>query len=204
MVENITWYGHATMKLSGEKIVYIDPFQLQDTTYEAADIVLITHDHSDHCSPEDIAKVSKADTVVIAPASCQGKLTGKTRVIAAGETISEQGVQIETVPAYNLKKQFHPKSAGGVGYIVTLNGKRIYQAGDTDFIPEMKTISADIVIVPVGGTYTMDAEEAAQAVNAMRPEVAIPMHYGAIVGSGSDAERFKGLVTVPVEILSRG
>ncbi len=202
MVENITWYGHATMKFQGEKIVYIDPYELQGSSYEPADIVLITHDHYDHCSPQDIQKVVKADTVIIAPASCQSQLSGKVKLIAAGEKIIEQGVQIEAVPAYNIGKKFHPKSAGGVGYIVTLNGKRIYQAGDTDFIPEMKQITADIAILPVGGTYTMTAAEAVEAANAINPEIAIPMHFGAIIGSQKDAEEFKRGTHGRVEILT--
>lgn len=202
MIDYITWYGHATMKLRGEKIVYIDPYEMKSRSYEPADIVLVTHDHYDHCVPEDITKVSKANTVIIAPVNCKGKLQGNVKIIAAGETITEQGVPIEAVPAYNIGKRFHPKSAGGVGYIVTLNGRRIYQAGDTDLIPEMKQINADIVILPVGGTYTMTAKEAAEAANIINPEVAIPMHYGAIVGSSSDAETFKRLTNVPVEILT--
>ena len=201
MLDYITWYGHATMKLSGEKIVYIDPFEMKHKKYEPADIVLITHDHYDHCSPGDIAKVAKASTVIIAPKSCQGKLKGNVKIIGAGETVTEQSVLIEAVPAYNLNKKFHPKSAGGLGYIVTLNGKRIYQAGDTDFIPEMKQIKADVAILPIGGTYTMTAAEAADAANTIQPEVAIPMHYGSIVGSAKDAEMFKRLANVPVDIL---
>lgn len=204
MVENITWYGHATMQFKGDgKVIYIDPFEMKLSRYEQADIVLITHDHFDHCSPDDIKKVSKPGTVIIAPKNCQGKLRGNVRVIAAGETITEQGVQIEAVPAYNIGKQFHPKSAGGVGYIITLQGKRIYQAGDTDFIPEMEEIEADIAILPVGGTYTMTAEEAAKAANAINPEIALPMHYGSVAGSAKDAEKFKELTNVSVEILTK-
>ncbi len=202
MIDFITWYGHATMKFKGEKVIYIDPYELTQKQYEPADIVLVTHDHYDHCSAGDIAKVSKSTTVIIAPKSCQGKLKGNVRIIAAGEILTEQGVQIEAVPAYNINKTFHPKSAGGVGYIVTLKGKRIYQAGDTDFIPEMKQIKADVVILPVGGTYTMTASEAAEAANTIQPEVAIPMHYGSIVGSTTDAETFKNLTKVSVEILT--
>lgn len=202
MIDYITWYGHATIQLSGEKIVYIDPYEMGQGSYEPADIVLITHDHYDHCSLSDIAKVSKASTVIIAPKNCKGKLKGNVRIIAAGEMLTEQGVQIEAVSAYNVGKTFHPKSAGGVGYIITLRGKRIYQAGDTDFIPEMKAIKADVVILPVGGTYTMTAGEAAKAANTIQPELAIPMHYGTIVGSVTDAETFKRHTNVPVEILT--
>ena len=202
MIDYITWYGHATMKFSGEKVVYIDPYEMGQGPYEPADIVLITHDHYDHCASDDITKISKPGTVIIAPKNCKGKLKGHVRIIAAGETLTEQGVQIEAVPAYNIGKAFHPKSAGGVGYIFTLNGKRIYQAGDTDVIPEMKQIKADVVILPVGGTYTMTAGEAAKAANTIQPEIAIPMHYGTIIGSATDAETFKRHTNVPVEILT--
>ena len=204
MVENISWYGHATMKFSGEKIVYIDPYELHLPYYEAADIVLITHEHDDHCSPEDLRKLVKADTVIYAPISCRTLLAefAAVKIIAPGEISIEQGVRIEAIPAYNIKKRYHPESAGGLGYVVTLNEKRIYQAGDTDFIPIMKSVEADIVILPVGGLYTMNAEEAAKAANAIQPDLAIPMHFGAIVGSAVDAEKFRELTNVPVEILT--
>ena len=204
MVENICWYGHATMKFSGEKIVYIDPYELHLKQYESADIILITHEHYDHCSPEDIRKISKDETVIYAPLSCKAELNdfAHVKIIAPGEISIEQGVRIEAIPAYNIKKRYHPESAGGVGYVATLNGKRIYQAGDTDFIPIMRSVKADIAILPVGGLYTMDAAEAAKAADAIQPEVAIPMHFGAIVGSAVDAEKFKELTAVPVEILT--
>lgn len=202
MIDFITWYGQASTKLTGEKIIYIDPFEMNNDDYEAADIILVTHDHFDHCSLADIQKVSGNSTTIIAPPNCSSKLSGDIKSITPDETIVEQGIQIEAVPAYNLGKTFHPKTSGGLGYIVTLNGKRIYQAGDTDFIPEMENIKADIVILPVGGTYTMNAEEAAKAANIIKPETAIPIHFGSIVGSQKDAENFKRLAGVPVIILS--
>lgn len=202
MIDFITWYGHATMKFSGEKIVYVDPYELHLPSYDPADIILITHDHSDHCCPADIAKISKANTVILAPESCQAKLRGNVKIIKAGDTIIEQGIQLEAVPAYNTGKRFHPRSAGGLGYIVTINGKRVYQAGDTDFIPVMQQVKADIAILPIGGTYTMNAEEAAHAADVIQPELAIPMHFGAIIGSMIDADKFKKFTSVPVEILT--
>ena len=118
-----------------------------------------------------------------------------------GESTTANGVKIEAVPAYNINKQFHPKSNNWVGYIFTLDGQRIYQAGDTDAIPEMKNVKADVVLMPVGGTYTMTAQEAAEATNAINPKLAIPMHWGKIVGSANDAETFKKLVKCEVQIL---
>ncbi len=204
MSENIFWLGHDSFRLTGEKVVYIDPWKLAAGA-EKADVILVTHDHHDHFSPDDIAKLSQAGTVVVAPAAVAAKLGGKTIVAQAGDRLSAAGVAIEVVPAYNPNKKFHPKSAGCVGYIVTLNGKRIYHAGDTDLIPEMTQIKTDIALLPVSGTYVMTAVEAAEAANTIKPALAIPMHYGdaEVVGTREDAEEFKRLAKVPVEILEK-
>ena len=204
MSDNIFWLGHDSFRLKGEKVVYIDPWKLAPGA-EKADVILVTHEHYDHYSEDDIAKISRADTVVVAPASVAAKRAGKTMVVKPGDKVSAAGVAIEVVSAYNANKKFHPKSAGHVGYIVTLNGKRIYHAGDTDLIPEMTQIKADIALLPVSGTYVMTAVEAAEAANTIKPALAIPMHYGdpAVVGSRSDAEEFKRRARVPVEILEK-
>ncbi|HEX7594588.1 MAG TPA: MBL fold metallo-hydrolase [Anaerolineae bacterium] len=204
MSENIFWLGHDSFRLKGEKVVYIDPWKLAAGA-EKADVILVTHDHHDHFSPDDIAKLSRADTVVVAPAAVAAKLGGKTVIAQAGDRLSAAGVAIEVVPAYNPNKKFHPKSAGYVGYIVTLNGKRIYHAGDTDLIPEMTQIKTDIALLPVSGTYVMTPVEAAEAANTIKPALAIPMHYGDadVVGTRQDAEEFKRLANVPVEILEK-
>ncbi len=199
MLENVHWLGHASFKLTGEKVIYIDPWQLK--TEEPADIILITHGHHDHCSPEDVARIRAPQTSVVAPADCVAKLGGRVKVVAPGEKITVQGIQIETVLACNPAKQFHPRQAQGIGYLVTLNGQRIYHAGDTDRTPEMDSVRADVALLPVGGKYTMDATEAAGAADAIHPQVAVPMHWGTIVGSRSDAERFRNLAHVPVQIL---
>ena len=201
LLKNVHWLGHASFRLNGEKVVYIDPYQLKTT--QPADIILITHGHYDHCSPDDVRKIRQATTAIVATGDCASKLGGEVRVIKAGEVITLQGVSIEAVPAYNIGKSYHPKEAGGLGYIVTLNGVRIYHAGDTDHTPEMDAVRADVALLPVGGKYTMDAREAAEAVNAMKPKVAVPMHWGNIVGSKADAERFAQLCQVPVRILER-
>ena len=198
MLENIFWLGHSTIRIDGEKVIYIDPWKLRDP--KEADIILISHSHYDHLSPEDVGKIQKNDTVIITTQDCATGLSGDVRIVNPGNTIRVGEVEIEAVSAYNIDKAFHPKENNWLGFVVTVTGKRIYYCGDTDFIPEMEGISADIMIVPVGGTYTMNAEEAAQAVNMVKPETAIPVHYGDIVGSLEDAEKFRELCGVPVDI----
>lgn len=199
MTEDIHWLGHDTFRISGSKVIYTDPFRLKKG--DGADVILITHEHHDHCSPDDVKKIMKADTVIVAPADCANKMSGNVRVVKPGDKVSIAGIEIEAVPAYNTNKQFHTKDRGWVGYIFTVNHKRIYLAGDTDLIPEMKTFrNIDIALLPVSGTYVMTPDEAVEAALAIKPKTAIPMHYGSIVGSGKDAELFakklKGKVNV--------
>lgn len=200
MVENIHWLGHDSFRVDGPVTIYVDPWQVPAGAPQA-DLVLITHDHYDHCSPEDVRRISKADTVVVTVAAAAKKLKGDVRVVKPGDSLTVKGVPIEVVPAYNVNKRFHPKSAGHVGFIFNVGGQRIYHAGDTDFIPEMKDLQVDIALLPVSGTYVMTAAEAAEAAKAIKPQVAIPMHYGEIVGSKSDAERFRELYTGEVVVL---
>lgn len=200
MIENIHWLGHDTFKIVGEKVIYTDPFKI--SAKDTADIILITHEHYDHCSPDDIKKIQGADTVIVATPDCAGKLSGTVKTVKPGDTLTVDGIAIEAVPSYNTNKQFHTKDRGWVGYIFTVNGKRIYIAGDTDHIPEMKSFKADIALLPVSGTYVMTAEEAIQAALDIKPEIAVPMHYNSIVGSDKDAETFaeglKGKIEVRV------
>lgn len=204
MLENIFWLGHSSVKIRGEKIVYIDPWKLKGG--EKADLILISHSHYDHLSPDDVEKIRKPGTVILTTPDSAAKLKGDVRGLKPGEAVTVEGITVETVPAYNTVRMrspgapFHPRGEGWLGFIVTIGGKRIYYAGDTECNPETKAVKADIAILPVGGTYTMNAEEAAELVNHIRPEAAIPIHWGDIVGAAGDAERFKTLCQVPVEI----
>jgi len=200
MTGNIHWLGHDTFRIEGEQVIYTDPFKIKKKG--TADIILITHEHYDHCSPEDVKKIQGPDTVILSPADCAAKLQGNIKVVKPGDKIEVRGMMIETVPSYNTNKQFHTKDRGWVGYVFTSKGQRIYIAGDTDYIPEMKNIRADIALLPVSGTYVMTADEAAQAALDIKPKVAIPMHYGSIVGTKEDALKFakklKGKIDVVI------
>lgn len=198
----ITWLRHASVLLEGEKRVYIDPWEIKET--KPADVVLITHDHYDHLSLPDLKSICTDNTEILLPESAIPKLKGikgKVHGVRPGQKLTAAGLKVETVPAYNLNKDFHPQAAHNVGYIVTLDGERIYHAGDTDRIPEMKGLAPDVALLPIGGTYTMDVDEAALAAEDLEAKRVIPMHFGAIVGHQEDAERFKKLCKVPVEIL---
>lgn len=210
---NVTWYGHDAFKLvGGGAVVYLDPWQLP-AGVEPANIVLVSHDHFDHCAPDDIARVCTPHTTVLVAEACVAKLSGLTanvRAVAPGERIELGGVTVETVPAYNVDKfreagqPFHPRESGYVGFLVTLEGKRFYHAGDSDFIPEMKELGPiDVAFLPVSGTYVMTAEEAMAAARAIRPKLAVPMHYGSIVGTVEDARRFASAADLSVEILPK-
>ena len=206
-LENIHWLSHASFRIDGDDLaLYIDPWQLADDS-TPADIILITHDHGDHCSPEDVAKIQKEDTVIVTIAASASKLSGQINIVQPGDKLTIKGVGIEAVPAYNLTKfrspgnPFHPKEAGHVGFIVKINGVRIYHTGDADVIPEMESIETDVVLIPVSGTYVMTAEEAVEAVKLIQPKLAIPMHIGRGIGGLDMAEQLKSDSSIPVEIL---
>jgi L-ascorbate metabolism protein UlaG (beta-lactamase superfamily) len=199
MVENIHWLGHDTFKVTGEKTIYTDPFKVKKG--DRADIILITHEHYDHCSPEDAAKLTGQDTVIVATPGCAAKLKGDVKGVKPGDRLNIKGIEIEAVHAYNTNKQFHTKDRNWVGYVFTVDGTRIYIAGDTDHIPEMKDIDCDVALLPVSGTYVMTAEEAVKAALDIKPRVAVPMHYGSIVGDENDARRFKKALDGKIEVV---
>jgi L-ascorbate metabolism protein UlaG (beta-lactamase superfamily) len=207
----ITWLGHDSFKIKNGKTVYIDPYEIKGG--EEADILLISHDHDDHCSPQDVKKIISAKTTIITTAESKRKLSKtkakEIRVAKPGQKILIDDVSIETIPAYNINKfrspghPFHPKENEMLGFIITMNAVRIYHAGDTDFIPEMKLLNVDVAFLPVSGTYVMTAEEAAESTKHIKLKVAIPMHYGSIVGDEGDAERFRTLASCEVRVLSK-
>jgi L-ascorbate metabolism protein UlaG (beta-lactamase superfamily) len=188
----IHWLGHDGFRIEGEAILYIDPWKLEDPNPKA-DIICLTHDHYDHFSPEDVEKILKPGTEIFTTSVVAAKLGTRAHTLRPGDVGEAHGVRVEAVPAYNTNKAFHPKENQLIGFVVEMEGSRIYHAGDTDLIPEMKEIRADVALLPVSGTYVMTAEEAAEAAALIGPKVAIPMHYGEIVGSAEDALRFKEL-----------
>jgi len=200
MIEGIHWLGHDSFRFDGEVTVYVDPWKLKPGQPKA-DLILITHDHYDHCSPEDVAEISGPDTAIVTIKSCANKVKGQVHIVKPGDKTTVKGVKIEAVPAYNTNKTFHPKDAGHVGFIFELGGRRIYHAGDTDLIPEMADFRVDVALLPVSGIYVMTAEEAAQAATRINPQLAIPMHYGAGIGTSEDGERFARLAKVKVTVL---
>jgi L-ascorbate metabolism protein UlaG (beta-lactamase superfamily) len=203
VVKNITWLGHDGFLIKGDgKAIVIDPFQVKQC--EPADIILISHEHYDHCSPEDVKKIRKDSTVIVTEAQSAAKLSGDVRVVQPGDKLMVSGIPIEAVPSYNTNKSFHPKENGWLGFIVTVDGVRVYHAGDTDRIPEMESFQVDIALLPVSGTYVMTAEEAVEAARMFKPKVVIPMHYGAIVGSADDAKRFSEALQGTCEVVVLG
>lgn len=198
VLSKISWLGHDGILYQDKKTIYFDPFQI--TGGPPADIILISHDHFDHCSPEDVKKIQTKDTIIVTEADSAKKLSGKIEVLKPGETKTIQGIRIEAVPSYNTNKDFHPKVNSWLGFIVTLDGVRLYHPGDTDYIPEMKNIQADIAFLPVSGTYVMTAKEAVEAAKVIKPQIAVPIHYGAIVGSEADAQEFKALLKGIVDV----
>ncbi len=203
VIRNITvdWFGHSSFKINAGRIIYIDPYILPDFT-QPADLILITHDHYDHFALPNIKRLLKPETIVVLPESCANssnyaeleKAKIKTHLVHQESKIALGNIEIEAVPAYNVGKPYHPRGKG-VGYVLAFGRIRIYHAGDTDNIPEMKKLEKlelDAALLPIGGQFTMNEEEAAEAVRVIRPKIAVPMHYGKI--TGGDPYKFEKLV----------
>ena len=204
MLENIEVLCHSSIRINKEKVIYIDPFKI-NKNYNDADIIFITHDHYDHYSEEDIDKVIKEDTTIVIPKDLLKKLLkkgiNKNAIIVAepNKEYETQRINFNTIPAYNINKKFHPKENNWLGYIITINNVKYYVAGDTDITDENRKVKCDVAFVPVGGTYTMDFKEAARLINEIKPKIAVPIHYGSIVGTEQDARNFINLLNSEIK-----
>lgn len=203
MIRRIHWLGNAAFYIEGSSgiAIYIDPYNLKRSTPKA-DIIFISHGHFDHCSPKDIKKILKVETVVVAAPSVVGKVDAAIKIFHPGEHAKILDIDIEAIPAYNVAKEFHKQAEGNLGFIITVDGTKIYHAGDTDLIPEMRGVKADIALLPIGGTYTMDAMEAAKAADAVEAKMVVPMHYGGSLSSDRAAFEFQKLCRSDVHILT--
>ncbi len=209
----IRWHGHDTFTLEKSTTICIDPYKLSRTFHP--EIILISHNHFDHMSLDDLKKISSNNTTIVAAKECINqltKITSKEKIgLSPGQEKILNNIEIKAVPAYNIDKinpdthkPFHPKEDNKIGYVVSIGETSIYHTGDSDLIPEMNDLKPDILLIPVSGTYVMNAKEAAKAVEKIKPKIAIPMHYGTIVGSESDAKEFKELVkSCSVHILTK-
>lgn len=198
--EKIKWLGHASFRIDGDQAtVYIDPWKLKSPV--PADLICITHSHYDHFSEEDVEKIRKPSTAIVGPRDCSSGFGEAFKEISVGGSVTVGDVTVEAVPAYNTDKNFHPRSRNWLGYIITVDGVRIYHTGDTDVIPEMADVETDVTLIPVGGTYTMTVPQAAEAVQRIKTKVAVPMHCGDIAGALNDRHAFKDAAQVPVVVL---
>ena len=199
MLDNIEINCHSSIKINKGNIIYIDPFKIEKEEHDA-DIIFITHDHYDHYSLEDVEKVIKEDTIIVAPKTVKA-LSKMKNVILIGpnDTCEVKGIMIETIPSYNINKKFHPRTNEWVGYIIEIDEVRYYIAGDTDITPENKQVKCDVAFIPCGGTYTMNYEEAAELTNIIKPKIVVPTHYGNIVGNKNDGLKFKELLNSEIK-----
>jgi len=201
MEKKFDFLNHACVRFNfNGMICYTDPYELQNGTNDA-DIIFITHGHFDHYSIKDIFKIGKDTTTFVIPEGVDTPELDEQSIVRVipNQSYEVKGIKFETVPAYNLNKQFHQREYGWVGYVLEFDNTRYYIAGDTDITPESRLVKCDVAFVPVGGTYTMTCEEAAQLVNELKPKIAVPIHYGKVVGSKQDAEKFHDLIEEPIE-----
>ena len=205
MLESIEILCHSCIKFNKGEVIYFDPFKIEKN-YNDADVIFITHDHYDHYSEEDIDKVIKEETIIVAPEDLLTKLLKKgferdnMVLVTLNQKYTVKGIEFQTIPAYNVNKQFHPKANEWVGYVLKIEGITYYIAGDTDITEENKKVKCDVAFVPVGGTFTMDYKEAAELINEIKPKIAVPTHYGSIVGEKSDGVSFSKLVSPEIEV----
>jgi L-ascorbate metabolism protein UlaG (beta-lactamase superfamily) len=213
LLDALDWLGHSGFRLrAGRAVVYIDPYRVPDGA-APADLILITHGHYDHFSPQDVEKLSTKRTWLVGPAAVAERVSGQVHSIAPGEFLEDEivrGVHVGAVAAYNTSKRdadgnvFHPREAGWVGYELNVWGERLYHSGDTDVIPEMDRVTGvDVALLPVSGTYVMTANEAAEAARRIQPRVAVPMHWGEVIGTAEDARAFAKKAPVEVRILEK-
>ena len=209
MLDNIDVFTQNSIRIKNDySTIYLDPFRLKEEPHDA-DYVFITHPHYDHFSIEDIKKVIKRETIMIVPEKMEddaGELRPEVKDIVAvkpGIYKEINGLEIETVPAYNTIKPFHPKRAEWLGYILRIDNKRIYISGDTGATKDARQVKCDIALIPIGGTFTMDVKKAAELINLIRPEYAIPTHYGSSVGNKTDGQTFASLVKKPIKVVEK-
>ena len=205
MLDRFTWFKQSAYLWRGESInVYIDPWGVTDAV--PADVVFITHAHFDHFNEEDLKKVVRRETSIVAPRNVAQELSGTVLPVGPGDSLEVAGIKVQAVPAYNVvesRLEHHPKANNWVGYILTLGDSTYYHAGDTDHAPELDDVKADVAFLPIGGTYTMTAQEAGQLAKVIQPQLAVPMHYGFVVSSPKDAESFRAEADpVKVEVLT--
>jgi L-ascorbate metabolism protein UlaG (beta-lactamase superfamily) len=208
LLDSVEWLGHAGFRIrAGRKVVYIDPYRVADGP--EADLILITHGHYDHFSPQDVERLSNDRTLVVAPPAVAERVRGRVASIAPGEGIDDP-IDARAVAAYNTSKRdpdgnlFHPREAGGVGYVLNVRGEHLYHSGDTDVIPEMdQVVGVDLALLAISGVYVMTAAEAAEAARRIGPRMAVPMHWGEHIGTRADAEAFAEAAPVGVTILER-
>ncbi len=199
VLENIKWIGHASFILEdkeGNNLCFLDPFEI-GSVHDKADVIFITHAHFDHCSQDDVKRILTPDTIIISAPNCVDKFPIQTKQLRIAEpniTLEVRGLVVRTIPAYNIKPgrlKYHPKENEWLGYIININGKKIYHAGDTDFVDEIRELGRiDVAMLPIGGTYTMDVDEAIEAANVIKAKVTVPMHYRRLLGANAkEAER---------------
>lgn len=198
-LSNITVNSQSSIRIAGDKIIYFDPFNIEEEAHDA-DVIFITHEHFDHFDPKSIAKIKNEHTVLIAPASMEKQINDESGVDSIelwepGSKHDFEGLCVETIPAYNLfPKPFHTKSKNWQGYRVEMDGVSYYVAGDTDANDDIKKVSCDVALIPIGGKFTMDKKQAADYINSIKPKAVIPTHYGDVVGNPSDGKEFKDYV----------